>query len=141
MAMSARTLLSAELGADFIRGGADNDLLAGGKGQDILFGDLGRDVFDFNIAAESKVGALRDVIKDFRHAQHDRIDLRDIDANMHLGGNQAFHLIGAHAFTHAAGEIRFAGGVLAGDTDGNGVANFEIRVIGLAAPVAGDFFL
>ena len=128
-------------GADRLKGEDGRDLLVGGLGGDVLIGGLLRDTFDYNALNESRVGALRDTIKGFSHAEHDKIDLSDIDANTTAGGNQAFHLIGAQAFHGIAGELRFAGGVVQGDINGNGVADFEIRVTGLAAAVNGDFVL
>ena len=61
---------------------------------------------------ESRVGANRDGIVGFKHSEHDRIDLTTIDADKTAGGNQAFDLIGTAAFSGAAGELRFAGGLL-----------------------------
>ena len=104
-------------------------------------GGAGRDVFDFNKTAESRVGANHDVIQGFKHAEHDRIDLKTIDADTTTGGNQAFDLIGAAAFSGTAGELRFAAGLLQGDTNGDGIANFEVKVGGLGAAVNGDFVL
>ncbi len=44
------------------------------------------------------------MILDFRHLVDD-IDVRDIDANAIVGGNQAFRFIGSQAF-NAAGQVR-----------------------------------
>ena len=124
-----------------MKGEDGKDLLVGGRGADVLIGGLLKDTFDFNAVNESRVGLLHDIIRGFSHAQHDKIDLDTIDANTTAGGNQDFHLIGAQGFNGIAGELRFAGGLVQGDTDGNGVANFEIRVTGLATAVNNDFLL
>lgn len=135
---------------DFVLGGAGDDVLSGLGGRDTLFGGddkdtltggKGRDSFVFTLTTESAVGINRDVITDFHHAQHDKIDLQGIDANDTLGANQAFKFIGSAHFTGHAGELRFKNHVVQGDTDGDGAADFEIRVPHVAELVKGDFIL
>ena len=126
---------------DLLSGLAGNDVLDGGDGQDFLTGGKGRDHFDFNLVTESVVGASRDVIRDFHHTQHDKIDLRDIDANENVALDQAFKFIGAAHFTGHAGQLRFKNHVVQGDTDGDGTADFEIGVLKVAELVKGDFML
>src|SRR5262249_41011075 len=70
-----------EGGDDTLIGGSAADRLSGGLGRDFLTGGKGADVFHFESLADSTVGALRDVIMDFRQAQHDLIDLSFIDAD------------------------------------------------------------
>jgi serralysin len=77
------------------------------------------------------------VIHDFSRAQGDKIDLRDINAGT---PNGAFKLIGTAGFNDVRGELRCSGGVIQGDTNGDGRADFEIKV-NLATMVKGDFFL
>src|SRR4029077_19877768 len=108
---------------------------------DSLIGGKGRDIFDFNFATESAVGTTRDVINDFHHAQHDKIDVHGIDANDNVALDQAFHFIGAHKFTGHAGQLRFKHHVVQGDTDGDGTADFEIGVLKVVELVKGDFIL
>ncbi|MFO1049159.1 MAG: M10 family metallopeptidase C-terminal domain-containing protein, partial [Geminicoccaceae bacterium] len=50
-------------------------------------------------------GKAPDFIGDFSRAQGDRIDLRGIDADEQVGGDQAFRFIGNHEFT-AVGQVR-----------------------------------
>ena len=102
-------------GKDNLKGEDDNDFLVGGAARDVLVGGLGTDRFDFNKTGESTAGANRDVVKGFNHSEHDKIDLKTIDADTTAGGNQAFDLIGgAAAFSGVAGELRFAAGLLQG---------------------------
>jgi serralysin len=126
-------------GNDRLDGGIGNDLLNGGVGRDILIGALGRDVFDFNSVTESRRGSAHDTVY-FRRVDGDKIDLAGIDADTDgTGGNQAFRYIGAHAFTGVDGQLRFDDGLLQGDTNGDRVADIEIRVIGALA--RGDLIL
>jgi hypothetical protein len=66
----------------------------------------------------------------------------DEDHGPRVGDAQHRHLpaVGA-AFSGAAGQLRFAGGILAGDVNGDGIADFEVKVTGAASLVAGDFVL
>ena len=92
------------------------------------------------LKTESTKADGRDVIKDFTHAQHDRIDLYWMDANEGKKDDQAFDFIGAGAF-QKAGDLRFAKHILSGDTDGDGKADFEIKVAGVDSLRDADFYL
>ena len=116
-------------------------MLTGGGGQDILTGGAGADRFDYNAVADSATGGgTRDTITDFNHLQGDRIDLASIDWDTVTGGDQAFSFIGSAAFS-AAGQVRYASGVIEVNTTGAGVAEMEIAVTGSPTLVAADFFL
>ena len=104
-------------------------------------GGLGADTFDFDAFKESRVGADHDWIRGSSQAQNDKIDLQTIDADTTAGGNQAFDFIGGAGFSGTAGELRVAGGLVLGDTNGNGIADFEIRVTGIGAGANSDFVL
>jgi serralysin len=138
---NVKNVLKGLAGDDAIAGRGGNDVLVGGLGHDLLQGDSGADRFDFNFRAESAVGANRDVILDFNHNQGDRIDVRDIDANTSQAGNQAFTFIGDSNFSSSAGQLRFKDGIVSGDINGDGRADFQIEVQGVAALVASDFVL
>ena len=129
--------LYGNLGNDTLVGGGGADLLDGGEGVDHLEGGLGADRFYMRTV----LAADGDVVADFSAAEGDRIDLRAIDANSGLAGDQRFAFIGNAGFSGAAGQLRFASGVLAGDVDGNGVADFEVQVQGMASMTASNFLL
>ena len=125
-------------GHDFLNGAGGDDRLVGGLGRDVLSGGSGSDAFAFLAAAEAGRGTMRDVIRDFQHGT-DEIDLSAIDADLRLAGDQAFEFIGAAAFGGVAGELKFRGSVLSGDTNGDAVADFEIALAGGISLDAGDF--
>lgn len=129
-------------GDDTIIGTSADNVLNGWFGKDVLTGGGGADRFVFSAAAAT---AAADRITDFSQAQHDVIDLSQIDANIELAGDQAFTLIGSGPFTGQAGELRYdAGGghtLIAGDINGNGSADFYIRLVGTIGLTAADFVL
>lgn len=123
-------------GADTLVGGAENDTLIGGLGIDSLTGGVGADSFLFASAA-----AAGDVITDFKTAQADKIDLRPIDPDA-AAGDQAFGFIGGAAFAvGVTGQLRFAGGMLQGDLDGDTVADFQIQLTSVASITAAHIWL
>lgn len=127
-------------------GDGGNDKLLGGAGGDKLTGGANADFFIFNSRSESGMAAAdRDTILDFKHAQHDIIDLHQIDASTKTVGNNGFHFIGQDDFNHQAGELRFAktasNTYVYGDTNGDGQADFAIRLVGTVNFAAGDFDL
>ena len=103
------------------------------------------DVFDFDKVKHigRKLGK-RDVIKDWEDGV-DKIDFSDIDA-IEGGTDDAFTFIGKAEFTGTAGELLYkhtAGGhtVIKGDTDGDGFADFALRLKGIHDLDADDFIL
>lgn len=127
-------------GNDRLTGGTGNDILIGQGGADILQGDSGADTFRYLQASDSTV-AYRDTIKDFNARQKDIIDLKAVDANENARGDQSFDFIGNRAFSGKAGELNFRSGLLSGDTDGDRVADFQIKLMGVTSLSAGDFLL
>lgn len=115
--------LNGGVGNDVLLGSVGNDVLNGGAGDDMMTGGTGNDVFLF-----TEIGG-NDVITDFRKGQ-DKIDLGDIDANTLTAGTSGFTFVGAGAFSNIAGQLRTykEGNVnyLAGDVNGDGVADFTI---------------
>nr|WP_246742343.1 M10 family metallopeptidase [Microvirga splendida] len=126
-------------GNDVLDGGAGNDKIYGESGKDLLTSGSGADIFVFSSSSHSRMSSA-DTITDFRRGS-DRIDLRAIDANTKVSGDQAFVFIGKNAFHGKAGELRFADGVAACDTNGDKVADFGIHLAGLASMSKGDFYL
>jgi predicted extracellular nuclease len=111
-------------GDDTLSGGNGNDVLDGGIGNDVIFGGNGTDRFVFG------AGSGTDAIRDF--ARGEKIDLTLIDANTAAADVQTFTYVGSAAFSGQAGELRVftqSGlGIIEGDVDGNGVADFVISV-------------
>lgn len=130
-------------GSDILRGGAGSDVLVGGGGRDTLLGGADADVFDFNVLGDSRKGGQRDIVADFERGL-DHIDLIDIDAKLG-GGDNAFKWIGKKDFHGRKGELHYvkkAGYVIVeGDTNGDGRADFQIKVDSVSKLGGGDFIL
>ena len=142
-------ILRGGLGADMLRsgnaadrllGGGGNDVLRGGLGSDVARGGAGADVFVFGSVNEAHSGSGHDRIVDFR-ASTDRINLSGIDADTGSTGDQGFDFIGGSQFSSVAGQLRFGNGMVRGDVDGDGLADFEIEIGNQAGLTQGDFFL
>lgn len=145
-------VLGGESGTDLLYGGADNDTLIGGDGNDTLYGEAGDDVLEGGAGVDILNGGLgadtfrffggetgatvatADRIQGFSSAQGDRIELNFLGAET---------FIGTAAFSNTAGELRYQliGGntFIQGDSNGDGVADFIIRLDGNIALTAGDF--
>ncbi|WP_248446978.1 M10 family metallopeptidase C-terminal domain-containing protein [Sinorhizobium meliloti] len=132
-------LLNGLAGNDMLNGRDGNDTLIGGNGADRLNGGGGTDTFVFEMTAQS-APASRDVIDDFASGV-DRMDLRAIDANSNAVGDQAFLFIGSSAFYGKAGELNFRSGIVSGDVNGDGLADFQVKVMNLSALSGSDFLL
>lgn len=132
-------------GQDSLQGEAGDDVLVGGAGRDKLKGGEGADIFRFTALSDSPTGAAnRDIIQDFEQGL-DRIDLRQIDANVLTQADNAFRFIGDSAFGGVAGQLRaVATGtttLVTGDVNGDGVADFELALTGVYTLAATDFLL
>lgn len=137
-------LMQGRGGKDALFGGEGDDRLAGGRLQDTLTGGAGADLFVFAQGETANARARADVIKDFSHADGDKISLRGFDA-IAGGEDDAFTFIGGDKFSGQAGELRF--GVIgndtfiSGDTDGDGKGDFMIHLEGAVEIVKSDFQL
>jgi Ca2+-binding RTX toxin-like protein len=150
---SAANLLVGELGADTLRGGDGADTLQGGDGNDWLYGGTGRDICyggagtDHFAFADGDFGGASsstcDRIVDFDSA--DIIQLVSVDAITTADGDQHFAFVGTAGFSGVAGELRYqqisGNTYVQGDLNGDGAADFWIRVDGLHTLTSGDFVL
>lgn len=121
---SQRDVLWGNAAANRLEGRGGDDVIDGFEGADTLLGGAGADTFAFRFAEKG------DVIGDFQTGI-DRIDL--------TGTGVDFTFIGDAAFGGTAGELRFAGGRLLGDVDGDGIADLDIAITGNLA--ASDLLL
>ncbi|CUX26168.1 Hemolysin-type calcium-binding region protein (fragment) [Agrobacterium deltaense Zutra 3/1] len=118
-----------------IIGGDLNDVLNGRGGMDTFFGGAGSDTFIFNNIADSS-SQVGDLIQDFSSSQNDRIDLTALYLST---------FIGTDSFSSKAGELRFETAenvaTLLGDIDGDSVADFYIRLAGVASITESDLLI
>lgn len=131
-----RNTVTGGAGADIIDGKDGNDHIVGAGGNDRMTGGLGADVFVLldSDMVRSTVGGTRqaDTVMDFNVGQGDRIDLSAIDADIGLGGDQAFSFV--RTFTRHAGEARLTyvassnTTALQLDVDGDGVADYQLNL-------------
>lgn len=120
-------------GSNRIYGGLGNDTITAGVGRDVMTGGPGADVFVFTSAAAIGIGAGRDVITDFASGVDD-IDLRGLGQT--FNGSSGLTAGGAASFYYFA-----AGGLLIGDQNGDGVADWVIELSGAPSVAADDFLL
>jgi serralysin len=141
-------LLDGGAGTDMLKGAGGNDRLDAGSGRDSLSGGLGADLFLFDDGDSAAARSASDRIIDFAVAQGDRIDLHLIDARSATPDlDNRFTFIGEAAFTvgGGGGQLRYetvnGNTYIAGDVDGDGGADFFIRLDGAHELVATDFIL
>ncbi len=137
--------LTGAAGNDILRGNGGADSLTGNDGTDIMTGGTGADTFVFTAITDFGPAGQEDVITDFNRVEGDRIRLNQVDANTNAGGDQAFTFLGTAAFTGVAGQLHYVASgadlVVSGDINGDGVADFQFKVLGLTSLQAGDFYL
>jgi parallel beta-helix repeat protein len=130
-------------GNDTLIGGDGNDYLAGADGADVLFGGAGADQFVFSKTYMANADV--DTVVDFSSVQHDILSVAGIDANANVVGNQGFAFIGTAAFHRGASEIRYVvqgqDVVVQGDVNGDGAADFAIKLLNVHSLQASDFQL
>jgi Ca2+-binding RTX toxin-like protein len=129
-------------GNDVIYGGAGNDMIQGGPGANMLIGGKGADEFRFR-PGDLSADALN-VITDFQSGV-DKLSLSLIDANSRTTANEAFRFIGSNAFSGKAGDLRFykdgADAIVQADMNGDGRADFAIKLLAVSALSVSDFHL
>ncbi len=117
--------------SNIIIGNSADSIIIGNGGADYLTGGGGSDIFKYNEVSDSSF-ADYDRIMDL--GADDFIDLRNIDANANVAGNQVFERV--DEFTGQAGQLTLtwlpgAGfTLLAADVDGDGVADMRIVLYG-----------
>ena len=126
--------------ADVVVGTGGNNAINGGSGADWLVGNGGDDRFFFTAASAANGDTIADFSKDI-------IDLKLIDANTTVAGNDAFIWQTTHT-NNAAAELVFtnygSGGVIQLYTNADNVVDATIYLAyasGAAAPLQGDFIL
>jgi Ca2+-binding RTX toxin-like protein len=148
-------------GNDTLQGGDGNDRLIGGSGADTLIGGTGNDTFVYLLSTDSVAvlngdvidASKSDVIK-FFEAGKDKIDLKGIDANPLVNGDQAFKINKTFNYFSIPGQIAiasdpatlegqagFENGVFI-DIDGDDTTDMYLSVFSLnKALSASDFIL
>ena len=134
--------LVSEGAGNILNGGGGDDFLLGGLGGDAMTGGAGGDAFAFR-SLNSISLAARFTVSDFDAASGDGIDLRRIDANSAVGGDQAFVIGTLEAGQAGRLQITQNGAVyeLRGDVDGDGQADFALDVTVTGTWSAGNIFL
>lgn len=150
--LAGNDVLAGATRSDVINGYAGNDEITGNGGRDFVTGGAGSDDFNYRLTSDSKVGAGRDRITDFRHGTDD-IDVSVMDANGSVSGNGTFTFLSAKgaSFTATRGELRWFQADAAnnasdktfveGDINGDAVADFQIELAGLVTLSTADFIL
>ncbi len=138
---NADNVLIGNAGEDQLSGIGGNDTMEGGLGVDRLTGGAGRDLFVYSKAGHSGVDSRRDRITDFVSGV-DRLDLRRIDADTRKTGQQRFRFVAGSPLA-AAGQLTYnrSSGILAGELDGKGRADFQIELTSRPALLATDLLL
>lgn len=134
-------LLYGGAGNDKLNGGVSDDRLTGGAGKDTLTGGTQADIFDFDKTSETgTTSTTRDVITDFVRGT-DKIDLSGIDSNPLVSGNNSFKQQFVTGSFTAPGQLKFSGGILYGNIDGDSSPEFSIQLTGIATLTASDIIL
>ncbi|MBM6575455.1 right-handed parallel beta-helix repeat-containing protein [Microvirga sp. SRT01] len=139
-------LLYGGAGNDILRGGTGSNTYEGGAGSDTIYAGNGQETFVYR-SADFAAGVNQSVdhIFNFSSAQRDKIHLGAVDANTRTTADDAFKFIGTSEFHRVAGELRYEvvgrDSYILGDTNGDGVADVKIHVVGVTSLSAGDFVL
>ena len=118
--------LSGDRGSDFLTGADGTDWIQGGEGSDRMQGGKGADFFAWE--AKDAKSHWQDTITDFQGKQGDRLGITAILDGDDPFANPGWTYIGNHKFTGSAAELRFSGGWLQGDVDGDRRADLRIAL-------------
>ena len=144
--------LAGGAGADTVRGGSGADVLVGGAGADRVFAGLDDDQ-DLVVYGTESALAQDQIFRFDRKSGAaetvwDRIDLRSVDADGGLNGDQAFRFVDSFAAAGAGephGQLRVvdhgADVTVVFDFDGDNAADARIVVRGVGSLSEADFFL
>ena len=122
-----RDRLIGDLGDDTLIGGRGRDRLIGGDGADNMIGGRGRDIYIYESLEDSTIQHTDRITL----GRRDRIDLRQLDADLTSAGNQAFRFLDRdQEFSAVAGELRLAGQQLQADVDGDRIADWVVDLKG-----------
>lgn len=128
-------------GINLLNGLGGDDVLGDFGYNDTLTGGTGADVFMFS----AQLNGGTSTVSDFKAAEKDVIRLSAIDANAFTGERDAFKFIGTAAFSGVFGQLRYEqiGGntFVSGDVNGDLVADFTIKLMGLMTLTLSDFQL
>lgn len=105
---------------DYLKGNSADNVLTGNAGDDVLDGAAGADTYNGGAGADTfRFSNIEsgDSVVDFESGM-DVIDLS--------GTGVSFIFVDNAAFTNVAGELRYDGGMLMGDVDGDGSADLSI---------------
>lgn len=130
-------MLDGGAGDDRLRGRQGDDVLIDGGGRDNLRGGGGADTFVFT-SADRSGDELRDVIRDFSgySGQRDKIDLTPLGVTNFVEQFSGDGQREVRSFTNSGGAQ-----IVLVDLDGNGDAEFSIRVHSVRPLIAEDFDL
>jgi hypothetical protein len=134
---------------DTLDGGNGNDSLNGGKGGDILTGGSGADIFIFQSSQDMSINLNKtDTITDFKSGEDKIQFMFDLDKNK-ADIQYKCTFISNSAFSKKAGEVRYSevyteGSntyiLVQGDTNGDGKADFTLKLMGISSIEKTDFY-
>jgi hypothetical protein len=129
-------VLRGNVGDDTLVGGLGNDVLKSGPGADVLIGNEGADTFVFRTEGDRPADGF-DRIVDFSQTEDDRIDLSGFKGKLSWRGERGF--------TEDRSEVRYeqkrGDTFVLADLDGDGRADFKLKLEGLIDLAKGDFIL
>ena len=133
---SAANIIDLGTGNDTVDAGAGDDIVTPGRGADTVTLGAGVDTVVYTSVLDSPASAP-DLVVDFKSGQ-DLLDLKQVDANVLVAGDQDFNFIFGNAFSKTAAELRIDAntGRLEGDVDGDALADFVVQ-FGSELPTGG----